>query len=82
MKNLMQKLNKLPLIASSNGGKGKMPPMKPDSEYERCVLCGCLTSVKKDTPIVMRSEYVVGAGQLCWNCNQKLKAEAMHSESK
>ena len=32
---------------------------------ERCVLCGKLTGVSRDTPIGEREYYVEAAGQLC-----------------
>lgn len=35
---------------------------------ERCVLCGRLTPVKRDSHIAGRRYYVEGAGQLCGRC--------------
>lgn len=36
--------------------------------YETCVICGKATGVQKDTPIQKREGYIVGGGQLCWEC--------------
>lgn len=41
-------------------------------EFERCVLCGELTSVLISTPINLRENYEVGCGQVCRFCKQKL----------
>ena len=35
---------------------------------ERCVMCGCLTDIQISTPIDLRENYVIGFGQLCYNC--------------
>lgn len=37
-------------------------------ENERCLLCGCELSVRRDTPIEKRQYYVIGCGQLCGSC--------------
>ena len=39
-----------------------------ETEYERCVLCGKQTDVKRDEHIDLRTCYVEGAGQLCPAC--------------
>lgn len=39
---------------------------------ERCVLCGKLTGVSRDTPIREREYYVEAAGQLCAECFSKI----------
>ena len=39
-------------------------PIELEHQYDECVLCGRLTSEKKETPIEMRSDYLIGAGQL------------------
>ena len=39
--------------------------------YERCVICGELTEVLRETPINERDFYVVGCGQLCFDCYRK-----------
>ncbi len=38
------------------------------NEYEKCVICGTVTDVMKDTPIAERQEYIEGTGQLCQKC--------------
>lgn len=43
-----------------------------NEEYERCVLCGIQTTVRKDMHIEFRENYVYGAGQLCWECWKKV----------
>jgi len=39
--------------------------------YERCVICGELTEVLRETPINERDFYVVGCGQLCFTCYRR-----------
>ena len=41
---------------------------QPDSEIERCVICGKPTEYHADTSIDKRDYYVEGAGQLCRKC--------------
>lgn len=36
--------------------------------YERCIICGELTKMRKDTPIDFRNHYVFGGGQMCHSC--------------
>ena len=50
-------------------------PIELEHQYDECVLCGRLTSEKKETPIEMRSDYLIGAGQLCRDCYRELKPE-------
>ena len=42
-------------------------------EYEKCIICGKLTDISKDTPIRLRKNYVPGCGQLCDSCFEKMK---------
>ncbi|MBQ0083717.1 MAG: hypothetical protein KBS52_03000 [Clostridiales bacterium] len=44
--------------------------------YEKCVLCGRLTSVLKSVPVGKRQGYIEGAGQLCSNCFREFKASS------
>ena len=44
-----------------------------EEEYDMCVSCGKVTSHKKTDNIVYRSEYIEGAGQLCFKCSQTRK---------
>ena len=44
----------------------KILPWK--KEYERCVLCGKITDVRKDTEIQDRPTFIAGVGQLCMEC--------------
>jgi hypothetical protein len=41
-----------------------------DEEFEICIKCGKLTTIKKTDNIVYRSGYIEGAGQLCFSCGQ------------
>lgn len=50
-------------------------PIELEHQYDECVLCGRLTSEKKETPIEMRSDYLIGAGQLCRDSYRELKPE-------
>jgi hypothetical protein len=38
------------------------------SDFESCIKCGTVTSVRKDANIEFRPNYVEGAGQLCITC--------------
>lgn len=42
------------------------------SEPETCILCGKETGIMKNTPINYRENYVIGSGQLCSLCAEKL----------
>lgn len=44
-----------------------------ESLFEICILCGKLTHIPKQTPIVARQGYFEGAGQLCSECHHKIK---------
>ena len=37
-------------------------------DFENCVMCDKLTNVPKNLHIDYRSNYVEGAGQLCFEC--------------
>ena len=39
-----------------------------DLVFEKCVMCGKNTDVKKNMPIESRSFYIEGCGQLCEDC--------------
>ena len=60
------KINKVIEFPLKNGLENK------SKEFETCVLCGKLTSVRKDTPLDLRSDYLEGAGQLCYECPREL----------
>jgi len=47
----------------------------PDSEYETCVSCWCVTNVKKTTPIEERY-FFTPAGPLCCECGKENEATA------
>lgn len=51
---------------------------KEESQYEKCVMCHCFTSVKYDTEIHRRQGYIDGCGQLCEDCYNKLYQEISH----
>jgi hypothetical protein len=38
------------------------------NDYDKCVLCGCVSRYKVGTPIDVREGYVEGVGQLCGFC--------------
>ena len=42
-----------------------------DSPFERCVMCGKLTTVRKDTHLDFRDNYEIGLGQMCYECDRK-----------
>jgi hypothetical protein len=42
-----------------------------NTEFESCVMCNKLTNVPKMLHIDFRTNYVEGAGQLCFECNTK-----------
>lgn len=44
-----------------------------EERFERCVLCGTITTVEKSTPIELREDYELGCGQLCHLCRMKLE---------
>lgn len=48
-----------------------------NSQFEPCVLCGVLTDIPVSLPIERRENYIVGCGQLCDDC-----AEKIHNTSK
>ncbi len=48
-------------------------------EFERCVMCGALTSIPVSMPIDMRNNYEIGLGQVCDKCANKLQ-EYSYSE--
>lgn len=40
-------------------------------EYERCVMCGTVTSIPTSMPIDWRENYEIGCGQICVKCARK-----------
>ncbi len=40
---------------------------------ERCILCGKETDIPSDLPVDQRQWYIVGCGQLCTDCFEKIK---------
>lgn len=40
--------------------------------YERCVICGKMTKAKKTDQVRKRRYYVIGAGQLCKECWERI----------
>ncbi len=41
-------------------------------EFERCIMCGELTTIPVFMPIEFRENYELGCGQLCNTCYGKL----------
>ncbi len=37
-------------------------------QFEKCVVCGRIVPIRKDTPIKLRKMYLPGSGQLCEGC--------------
>ena len=48
---------------------------------EKCVSCGKETPYLRSTPIQQRKFYIVGIGQVCFECYKKLKSEIEFVES-
>ena len=46
--------------------------MNEETDFEKCVYCGKITTVPKAMPIHKRSYYIDGTGQLCQNCFNKI----------
>lgn len=46
-----------------------------ESPFERCVICGKLTTVRKDTHIDFRDNYEIGFGQMCYECHKRSTGE-------
>ena len=44
------------------------------SDFESCIKCGTVTSVRKDANVEFRPNYVEGAGQLCITCSHTRSA--------
>ena len=47
--------------------------IETEEEFEICIKCGKLTTVKKTDNVVYRTGYIEGAGQLCFMCSQTKK---------
>lgn len=45
-------------------------------QFERCVICGVVTSTSVSMPIALRKNYELGCGQMCANCARELQKEA------
>ena len=50
---------------NSDQAKKEDKLLNPD---EKCLICGCNTGYKRNTPISERNFYVNGCGQLCMEC--------------
>ena len=69
-KNIIKVITKL-FKSTSNKQQTKNEPIEEKvvaEEYERCVICGSLTSVPVSMPIDWRENYEIGFGQLCCKC--------------
>ncbi|HIL42014.1 MAG TPA: hypothetical protein EYG35_01360 [Gammaproteobacteria bacterium] len=44
-----------------------------EEEFEICIKCEKLTTIKKTDNVVYRSGYIEGVGQLCFECSQTRK---------
>lgn len=59
-----------------SGGTPVIPSPKKEirssDESDNCILCGMETGYTYATPIGKRDFYIVGCGQLCFDCFQKL----------
>ena len=47
-------------------------------EYERCVMCGALTSVPISMPVDWRENYEIGLGQICAECAKQQRKAIEH----
>lgn len=75
----------LPVLREKKEGEEHMPKLlphrkkqsgsTPEQAFERCVLCGAVTTVLKTTPLEQRSGYLEGAGQLCPDCARQNMAD-------
>ena len=45
---------------------------KTMDQYEKCVLCGKVTTTLSDTSVRDRSCYIETAGQLCFSCYREI----------
>lgn len=52
--------------------EGKAKEKKIKEEYEKCVCCHAQLNVPLKMMIDVRSFYIEGAGQLCYDCYHKL----------
>ena len=43
-------------------------PARDQAQLERCVRCGAITGVDKNSPIDTREHYISGCGQFCRSC--------------
>ena len=46
-----------------------------ESPFERYVICGKLTTVRKETHIDFRDNYEIGFGQMCYECHKRSTGE-------
>lgn len=49
-------------------------------EFERCAVCGQLTTVPVSLPIEFRENYEVGLGEVCEGCRQEMLKDAQGKE--
>ena len=47
-------------------------------EFERCVVCGALTSVPISMPVDWRENYEIGLGQICAECAKQQRKAIEH----
>lgn len=47
-------------------------------EFERCVMCGALTSVPISMPVDWRENYEIGLGQICAECAKQQRKAIEH----
>ncbi len=52
---------------------------KHDDVYEKCIICGQTTKVKKSTDVNERTYYIKGCGQLCKDCYIETYHHANHT---
>lgn len=57
-------------IAEENGDGGQ--DISQDADYEICVCCHKKVKILKNKDIGLRSCYIEGAGQLCYDCYHEL----------
>lgn len=52
----------------NNGEEKYMENKTKHNDFEKCVICHCETTVRKEENIENREFYIEGVGQLCDKC--------------
>ncbi len=60
----------------SEGESHSLSGATVNEKFERCIVCGKMTSVPVSLPIDWRENYEVGLGQVCVECARKQRRDA------